>query len=392
MIPLIDAKKIVLDATVGIHAAIEEVNLIQSNSRVLAEDILSDIDFPPFTKSNMDGYACKRSDLHRPLLLKETIMAGIMPEERINSGECSKIMTGAQLPEGAECIFIVEESEQLPNQIIRFTGKDTENFITHRGDFLKKGDTVLAKGTLIRPQEVSTLAAVGKSKVKVYQPPKIGVISTGDELVEPDTIPQNCQLRDSNSSQLCAQIERAGGTYNYYGIARDDYNDICSRFEKAVEENELVLLTGGVSMGDLDLVKKMLREKCQEIYFEKIKVKPGKPTIFGRFNEKFIFGLPGNPVSSYVIFELLVRPVIERMINLQNKNEIITMPLGKELSFKKNPREQFIPVRLENGKVLPISYEGSGHLNALTKAFGLISIPVDTTSLDKGTLVDVRPV
>jgi len=371
----------------------EHVGIDRALNRVLAEDVASDIDVPPFNKSAMDGFACRRANLVNELAIVETIPAGYMPEKTIGQNQCAKIMTGAVVPEGADCVIMVEYTEQLSEQTIRFIGSETSDNICSKAEDIKAGDIMICRGTRIRPEHIAVLASVGCVTPLVSRQPKVAIIATGNELVEPAVRPGNSQIRNSNSYQLAAQLIEVGAIPNYYGIAADTELVIDSILKEAIADSDVVLLSGGVSMGDFDLVPKMLRENNIELVFEKVAIKPGKPTVFGISDGVFCFGLPGNPVSTFVIFEILVKPFLCRMMGHEFKPLTIPMPLEKTISRKRSERMSWIPVAFTNNSgVTPVDYHGSAHINALCGADGLISIPVGVAEIKEGTSVAVRQI
>ena len=362
-------------------------------NRVLAEDIKSDMDMPPFDKSAVDGYACKKEDLAHVLEVIEIIPAGKPPEKVVGKKQCSKIMTGAPMPDGADTVIMVEDIEELPGNRIRYLKDTVKNNVCYRGEDISEKEIVLKKGTLIKPQHIAVLATAGSVKPLVFKKIKVSVISTGDELVEPGVKPAASQIRNSNAWQLTAQIENMGAEANYIGIALDTEESTRQMITKAFEGNDVVLLTGGVSMGDYDHVPKVLHELGVEIKFKSIAVQPGRPTVFGTRDKQFIFGLPGNPVSSFVQFELLVKPLVYKLSGYDYKPVPVKLPMGREYTRKKSTRLSWLPVRINSGgEVLPMDYHGSAHINSLTEADGLISIPVGKTELKKGDTVYVRQI
>ncbi|MBU1013340.1 MAG: molybdopterin molybdotransferase MoeA [Bacteroidetes bacterium] len=368
----------------------ENVALDKSLNRVLAQDVFSDINMPPFNKSAMDGYACRKEDIYEQLEVQEVIFAGRLPNKKIVSGQCSKIMTGAMMPEGADCVLKVEETEEVSENIIRFTGKQTKsNFVEFAND-VKEGDLVLKKGTIIKPQHFAVAATVGLTEPRVYKKIRVGVISTGDELVEPQDKPKLSQIRNSNAYQLIGQLLKMNVTSYYFGIAKDNEESTSRIISKAMNESDVILLTGGVSMGDLDFIPKILNQLGVDIKFKTIAIQPGKPTVFGVLKDKFVFGLPGNPVSSFNMFELLAKPLIYKLMGHDYNPALIRMPMGMNYARKKSTRKSFIPIKVEGAKVWPIEYHGSAHINALSDAFGIISIPIGMSELKEGELVDVR--
>lgn len=370
----------------------EEIGFHHSLNRVLAEDIRSDINMPPFDKSAMDGFACKMADIGKELKIVETIAAGQEPQKAVGDGECSKIMTGAIIPEGADCVLMVEHTEVLANGNIRFTKDSTKSNICYLGEDVKTNDLVLEKGILIQPQHIAIMASVGATNIKVYRKPKVAILSTGDELTEPENRPEGSMIRNSNGHQLIAQVLNINAEPIYLGIVKDTKEATEEAISRAFNEADIVLLTGGVSMGEFDFVPEIMRKLDVNILFQSIAVQPGKPTVFGtKGTDKFIFGLPGNPVSSFMQFELLVKPLIHSLQDRSFSPLAIKMPMGSKYSRKKSVRKSFIPVNItKEGTVVPVDYHGSAHIHALDKADALISIPIGETQLEEGQIVHVR--
>lgn len=389
MIPFEKVLRTVLNSACKLGT--ERVDITNAINRILAEDAKSDMDMPPFNKSAMDGYACKRADLANELEVVETIPAGYTPTKSIEPNQCAKIMTGAAVPQGADCVVMVEFTENPTDSTVRFVGENTDDNICLRGENITEGQVVLSKGTRIRPQHIAVLASVGCAKPVVSKRPSVGVLATGDELVQPIFRPGPSQIRNSNSFQLTAQVESMSAVAKNYGIAKDTDKDINKMFKKAVEENDVVIVSGGVSMGDFDLVPGIFKQNNINLLFEKVAIKPGKPTVFGVSENIYCFGLPGNPVSTFVLFELLVKPFLYKMMGYDHKPAAVKMPLSESFRRKKTERQSWIPVVITDaGMLKPIDYHGSAHINALCIADGLISIGVDVAEIEKGTVVPVR--
>ncbi len=392
MIKFEEALEIVQNAA-RLTMSTEQVNFTESVGKVIASDVYSDINMPPFDKSAMDGYACRRKDIYNDLKVIEVLPAGSVPKFKVGVNECTKIMTGAIIPEGADCVLMIEHTKEIEKGVVRFLNESTNTNICYFAEDIKKGDLVLEKGTLIKPQHIAVMASVGCVKPVVYCSPKVGIVSTGDELVEPADLPEKSQIRNSNGYQLIAQAERAGAIPGYLGIAGDSEDATYNIIKKALEENDIVLLTGGVSMGDFDFVPEIMIKAGVDIKFRSIAVQPGKPTIFGTYNNnKFIFGLPGNPVSSYTQFELLVRPLISCLMNKTDVAGKIKLPMGKEYKRRKSVRKSFIPINIVDGKVYPVEYHGSAHIHSYVFADGIVAVEIGREKLEAGELVDVRQI
>jgi len=371
----------------------ERVNLDEAGGRILAEDIAADVDMPPFDKSAMDGYACRRTDLADVLMVIETIAAGREPERRVGAGECSQIMTGAGVPPGADCVIPVELTEPAGEGKVRFVGGELRDNICRRAEDIRKGDVLLRRGERVTPQAVAVLATVGAVTPLVARRPRVAVTATGDELVEPDKKPGPAQIRNSNAYQLHEQIVNSGAVPLYLGIAPDTEEGLDRAIGAAVSQSDVILLSGGVSMGKFDLVPGVLEENGFKLLFSKIAVKPGMPTVFGVRDRVFCFGLPGNPVSTFVIFEIIVKPFLYKMMGYDYRPFVAPLRLAETVRRRKSDRDQWMPVeRVGGDAVRAVEYHGSAHLNALTQAEGLICIPRGTAQIEKGSVVDVRPI
>ena len=388
MIPYNEAINTVLDT--GFTMPVEQVDLHDSLGRILAEDVKSDINMPPFDKAAMDGFAIRESDIDNELEIIETIAAGQAPQKKVESGKAAKIMTGAPVPDGADFVIQVELSEMTSDTTVKFTGHPRNNII-YKAEDVKTGDVVLKKGQKIDARHIAVMASVGCYNPVVYKKPVIGVISTGNELVEPDIKPSSSQIRNSNGHQLVAQIMQCNAIPEYIGIVKDTYEDLYQAVKQGVEKCDILLLTGGVSMGEFDFVPKIMNDLGIKILFNRVAVQPGKPTTFGKREDKFIFGLPGNPVSSFVQFEIFVKPLIRKITEQKLNETIINLPLAKDYKRKKGERKAFIPVNItETGEVMPAEYHGSAHIYSLPGADAFAVIEKGVKELKKGDLVNVR--
>jgi len=371
----------------------EAIQFYDSCCRILAEDIFSPADMPPFNRSAVDGYACHRSDIDYEMEVVEVIPAGKEPQKTVREKQCSKIMTGAIVPDGCDTVFMVEDSEILSSGNIKFTGINSKVNISYKGEDIRTGDVVLRHGKFLKPQDIAVMASAGHTKVFVKKMPEVGIISTGDELVEPSDLPGISQIRNSNAYQLLSQVARAGGKGRYYGIAPDIENVTFDIISKAIAENDIVLLTGGVSMGDFDFVPAVLKQAGVKILFDQVNVQPGKPTTFGLHPKTIVFGLPGNPVSSFIQFETLVRPFINKMMGYDWKPVEHKMPMAVRYERKSTVRMGWIPVTVNDDmEVIPVDIHGSAHITALPYSDGIIVIEAGIKYLEKGELVSVRQI
>ncbi|KXK30197.1 MAG: molybdopterin biosynthesis protein [Candidatus Brocadia sinica] len=364
----------------------------------LAQDVQSDIDMPPFDRSAMDGYAIVAEDTTAaPLELAviEDIAAGHMPTKKVLHGQASKIMTGAAVPEGADAVVKFEETEDISSnrvKILKSVRKGSN--ISRRGEDMQAGQTVLHKGMPMRPQEIGILAMVGKSRVEVFSAPTVGIISTGDELVDVGCKPSTAQIRNSNGYSLSAQARRLKAEVEILGIVKDTKEEISDIMRRGLQK-DILILSGGVSMGEYDLVGDVMKDFNTKIYFEKVALRPGKPVIFGRKDKTFIFALPGNPVASFVTFELFIYPAIRKMMGFSDIHRtMLKASLETEILVKRKRREyRPASLRMHNNACLvsPVEWHGSADLLATTRANCLLIVREDAEKLALGQLVDVIP-
>ena len=381
------ALEIILNSKVSLEH--ETINVINSLGRVISSDIYSSIDFPAFDKSSMDGYAYNSSDNISSFKVVETIPAGYVPQKTLNAGECSKIMTGAMIPDGSNKVVRVEFIEEKDG-LIHITQEEQSNNIYYKGQDLKKGDKIFNSGTLIRIQEIAALSSVGLKEISVCKQPVIGLILTGSEIVNAGEELESGKIYNSNGPQLYNQITSIPAKCNYYGIINDDEKAIRECIEKAFSECNPVIISGGVSMGDYDYVPKILKNISVDLKFEKVAVKPGKPLVFGEKNGVFVFGLPGNPVSTFVSFEVFVKPLIYKMMGYNFNPHLCKGELIATIKRKDVERFEYIPIYFDGKYIHPVEYHGSAHINALCKANAFITLNKGVFELNKGTITDVR--
>ncbi len=379
--------------TAPIHnQTIETISLEDSLNRVLAENVFTDTAIPPFNKSAMDGYACRKNDIHEHLEIIDEIPAGKIPLRKIGKNQCARIFTGAMVPDGADTVLMQEDIEKTGTQTIKFIGEKTHSNICYLGEDVKEGEQVLSKGILLLPQHIAILATIGHTRVKVYKRPVVCIISTGDELIEPSLKPVGSQIRNSNALQLIGQIKQLGLDVLNLGIVKDDKASILQIILQAKQQADVILITGGVSVGDYDFVPQVLIDAGFEIIFHGIKIKPGKPILFGKSNQHWCFGLPGNPVSVFVQFELLIKPFLLNLMNAKCNQRFIKIPAATSFQIKDITRLTLVPINFsEEGTVIPIDYHGSADIHAYTKAEGIMKMPLGKNKIEQGELVDVRP-
>lgn len=369
----------------------EKVRLSESLNHILQEDIIADMNMPPFDKSAMDGFACRKEDLGSELMVLETIQAGKLPSKTIGKNQCSKIMTGAAVPDGANCVFMTEDAEPVPENSVKCINPATKTNICFTGEDYKKGDVLINKGVKIGPGHVGTMASAGYHQIAVSNMPTVGIMATGTELVEPSEIAGAGKIRNSNSYQLMAQLKAMEIDGNYLGIFEDDFDKISRNFEAALYNNDLVIITGGASQGDFDFVPAMLQKQGFEVLVQNTGIQPGNPMTFSKKEAKYCFGLSGNPVSSFVQFELFVKPFLYKLLGSLWQPTKVKGKLAKTFSRKKGHRFGIIPVKMdENNRVTEIGFHGSAHINALAFANALMEIPKGVTHLNEGEEVDLR--
>jgi molybdopterin molybdotransferase len=293
------------------------------------------------------------------------------------------------LPRGADIVLMVENTETT-NEFVRYTGAQPAVNICFKAEDIHKNDKVLSAGTRIKPQHIAVLASVGCHSPEVYRKPLIGVISTGNELVEPDAKALAGQIRNSNGWQLMAQVQKAGCIGQYFGIANDSPEGTLAKIESAEASCDIILLTGGVSMGDYDYVPGVVAKAGFKTLFHNMAVQPGKPTVFAVKGNTYLFGLPGNPVSAFVQFELIIRLLIDKITGCTELQPSLLLPLGSDYKRRKSDRKSFLPVKIKFNEVFPVEYHGSAHIHAYVEADGIIAVNIGETEILKGTLVDVR--
>lgn len=390
MITFNEALQIIHDNARPLDA--ETIPLACCLNRVLAEDISSDIDLPPFNKSAMDGFACKKTDLPGPLKVVDEIPAGKFSEVVLRQGECARIMTGAPIPNGADTVFMIEYHIMNADGSVFYKGQTTASNICLKGEDVKAGDLIIEKGKLLKSHEIAILAGAGKERVKVTRQPSVAVISTGAELVEPGQFPENGQIRNSNGPQMLAKLLEMGIKASYEGIVPDDKINLRLRIEKALEKCDVLFISGGVSVGDYDFVPQIMEELGFDILITTISTKPGKHTLFAVKGGKYVLGFPGNPVSSYVQLELVGKTLLYQLMGHNWKARRYAVTIASDYNRKNADRLEFIPVIItEEGQAAMIPYNGSAHIGALTRAHALMEIPTEVKSFKQGDKVYVRP-
>ena len=373
----------------------EVVPLARSLGRVLAAPARADMAMPPFEKSFMDGYALRSQDVQRvPVFLEVVgkVAAGSAQLPRIGKNEAVQIMTGAPVPVAADAVQMVEKTRREGHRVEILERVATGQHVALRGSEVEEGQIVVKKGQRIGPQEIAVLACFGFSEVKTWRPPKVAIVSTGNELVAIEETPGFGEIRNSNAHMLWAQCQELGLDARIEPIAKDDPERVREAIRRALRR-EVAVLSGGVSMGEYDYVHQVLAEEDVEIVFHKTAIKPGKPVLVGYREGRMLFGLPGNPVSAFVTFMLFVKPVVQKWCGGEPQPFLeVQAELGEEVRHKPG-RQFFMPARARLSAtgitVRPLETRGSADITGFTRANALLSIPADQERIPEGSMVEV---
>jgi molybdopterin molybdotransferase len=385
-------------------AAIEQIGLTVALGRVLAEDIRADIDIPGFSRSTMDGYAVRGASTFgasesNPAFLKVVgnVAMGEKPNLRVGAGEAVRIATGGMLPDGTDAVIMVEHTESIDTETIEaYKSTAPGQHVISQGEDMTRGAHVLHRGQPLRPQDVGLLAAVGATQLKVFAQPRVGIISTGDEVVPVDVVPAPGQIRDVNSAALAALVTAAGGVPQNYGIVSDDAQALLDVCRQAAWDNDMVLISGGSSVGTRDYTINVLQAlEASEILVHGVSIRPGKPTILARAGGKPFWGLPGHVTSAMVVFRVLVRPYLERLAGLDShfsRRLHLSARLTRNLPSVQG-RTDFVRVQLASGAdgvdAVPLLGK-SGLIRTMAMADGLLCIDEHTEGLERGAVVPVE--
>ena len=383
----------------------EDVMLHNATHRILAKDMVADVDLPDFRRSTMDGYAVRASSTFGAtegnpayLNVQGFVAMGESPVVSVGNGEAAKISTGGMLPNGADSVVMIEHSESIDDTSIEvFRSVAPGQNILETGEDINKNDTLLFRGQKLRPQEVGLLAAFGHDKICVYRKPLISVISTGDEVVPIEEKTVLGQIRDINTYTLQSLVMKAGAIPVSLGIVKDNFDDLLEKCAQAQERSDMVLISGGSSVGTRDYTIEVLSALSDSnILVHGISISPGKPTILARSRNQAFWGIPGHVVSAMVVFEVVVKPFIEHIGGLseKNRNQVKLAALLNRNVSSAQGRTDFVRVRLIKGDGVlwaePILGK-SALINTMVQADGLIEIGLNTEGLDKGTTVEIIP-
>jgi molybdopterin molybdotransferase len=388
---------------------LESIPILKGLDRTLGEDIVSDINLPPFANSAMDGYAVRAEDIRsashdNPVILRviADLAAGYIPTATVEPGAAIRIMTGAVLPAGADTVVRFEETSEAVG--LKATGKNSAQVeilnaverganIRAAGEDIHDGEVVLKKGTTLRPPEIGLLASVGRKQVMVHRRPRVAVLATGDELVGVDEAITPGKIRNSNEYSNAAAVLKAGGIPIQLGIARDNVEDLTRKIHEGLDaQADLFITSAGVSVGDYDVVKDVLNREGQ-MHFWQVAMKPGKPLAFGLIGGVPVLGLPGNPVSAIVSFEIFARPAILTMLGNSRLERPRVEAILEEDTFNSAGRRNYIRVKVERTaggyRAKSTGEQGSGILSSITRANGLLAMPEDVMSFKRGDRVQV---
>lgn len=397
MIPIFQAVNLICEATHPLGA--EDVRISEALHRVLAEDIVADSDLPPFDRAQMDGYAVRAADVANPparLRIVGESAAGAGWHHEMKAGEAVRIMTGAPVPTGADAVQQVELTREVDRNatVEILESVEAGRSIVRQAAEIKSGEIVLRAGEDVNAAMIATLASFGYARVKVGRRPRVAVMATGSELVDVDQKPARDQIRDSNNYTIAAYAISAGATVERLPLAGDDTEELKRQIAAAASRSDVLITSGGVSMGVYDFTKAALKELGAEIFFERVALRPGKPTVFGRLGDTLVFGLPGNPVSVAVTFNLFARTALRLMqgANQPTLKEETAM-LSRDLKGSMD-RESYLPAVLRtDGKGIllaePLKWGGSSDFVAFARATALINVPVGAKSIEQGALVKV---
>jgi molybdopterin molybdotransferase len=379
---------------IAVRCGDERIPLPDALHRILARDVVSDMDIPGFTRSVVDGYAVRAAEtlgsgdaIPSIFSLKGRVAMGVAAAMNLQPGECIYVPTGGVLPAGADAVVMIEHAEQIGDEIlVKKSVAFGENVLLNNEDF-SKGEPVLQGGRRLSAQDIGVLAAAGCSDVPVVRMPKIGILSTGNELVPMSARPQAGQVRDVNSYVIAAAVRDWGCFPVFYGIAPDDREALSTRISKATAECDVVLISGGSSKDERDMVSAIIEERGT-VLVHGIAIAPGKPTIIGKCNGKPVVGLPGHPASAFIVLIAIVRHLITAMTG-ETGNTVRTLQaiLDQNVPSAKG-REDYVRVAVKNGVATPL-FGKSGLLNTLVKSTGVIRVPAESEGLETGTRVEV---
>jgi molybdopterin molybdotransferase len=374
----------------------ERVLVREANKRFAAEDIFSPLDLPSFDNSAMDGYAVRSEDLRttsveKPVTLRirSRLAAGELSSIKIGAGECARIFTGSALPPGVDAVVMQEDTREAADTVLIFEAVRPWENVRLRGEDVKRGDALLRTGNQIGVGRISLLSAVGVAEVCVGKRPVVGLLATGDELLEGGEVISPGKIFESNRAGLSVLVAAAGGIPRLYPIVRDDLDATVSALRRAFEECDTVVTSGGVSVGEFDFVKAAFQKLGGHLDFWRVAIKPGKPFVFGRLGQRSFFGLPGNPVSALVTFHLLVRPALLKLQGADPADARSFAALAGEAFRNLGERRHFVRVKLNEGRIFSAGTQASHVLSGMAEADGLLDL-APGAAISEGQMVSVQ--
>jgi molybdenum cofactor synthesis domain-containing protein len=391
--PLSEARAII-DAAIAPIERMERIRVQEANGRVLAHDVSADTDVPPFSRAAMDGYAVRAADTAGAtresavsLRLVGQTFTGQVSARAVGLGECIEVATGAPLPDGADAVVIVEDTDAGTGSTVRlFASVQPGQNVGRQGADISRGQTVLRAGTFLNAARAGALSALGLTAVEVYAKPRVAILSTGDEIVEPGVPLAPGEIYDINKVTLSAVVSDHGGIPVPFRTAVDTIEDLSNAVDNCLAE-DLLVFSGGSSVGRRDLILDVIVAKGN-ILFHGIAVKPGKPTAFGRIGRKLVFGMPGYPTSCLSNAYILLAPALRRIARLPAQAaRALTLPLASRITSVSD-RHQFYTVRVENGQAVP-AFKASGDITSMSQADGYIEVPIGVSAVEKGEVVEV---
>ncbi|MBM3726827.1 MAG: molybdopterin molybdotransferase MoeA [Acidobacteria bacterium] len=372
--------------------AVETVPLLEAAHRVLAAPIVADRDYPPLARSIRDGFAVQASSLPGTLDVIGEVRAGGAFAGSVGAGQAVEIMTGAPVPQGADQVVMVEHTDRAGTRVSTSRPAKPGEFINPQAAEAAAGAAVVAAGTRLTFAGIAMLATTGHATVPVYARPTVAILATGDEIVPVDATPRPFEIRNSNAQSLAVQVARRGGLPRVLPVARDDFSHTRELVEEGLR-SDLLLLSGGVSAGKYDLVEQVLAELGAEFYFDRVLIQPGQPLVFGRARGKFFFGLPGNPASTMVTFEIFARAAVE-LLGGQAESPLILPHARLTRPFRHQPGlTRFLPALLDadGGRITPIPWQGSSDVPSLARANAFLAADPDQPAWEAGDWIRFLP-
>jgi molybdopterin molybdotransferase len=369
---------------------VEEVGVLDASGRVLAEDVAADRDYPPLARSIRDGFAVRRADLPGELDVIGEVRAGESFSGEVSTGQAVEIMTGAPVPQGADAVVMVEHVKRNGDRVSTDRLPEPGQFINPKRAEARRGERLVAAGRRVSFAEVALAATVGATRLRVYRKPRVAIIATGDEIIPIEQTALDYQVRNSNAYSLAVQVTRAGGVPEILPVARDEYAATKTLVEHGLTA-DLLLLSGGVSAGKYDLVERVLAVLGAEFYFDRVLIQPGQPLVFGRLQRTFFFGLPGNPASTMVTFEIFARAAMELLAGQSEVAlPIFQVPLAKDFRHKTG-LTRFLPAHLsaDGAELTPIPWRGSSDVTAVARANAFLVADADRESWKAGDEIGV---